>query len=475
VGEATGGKVKGALAINLGLTGETIGLIAAASGTDITQSHLIVGIQSSFTNYSNIIGDVVNHYDFYDNRTFFEDALGWDFDTVWEMRDYYDFPVAKGTGTDFIPINNAEELHSITSGNYVLMDNIDLSVFNGGVWTPISFSGTLHGNNKKITNLRTLGGGLITGSGSVRHLTIENFHLTYINGGPTGAAPLSGSFSVRDVHTSGVIDYASDANMGFNTAAVILTGSGSVSDSSFTGVIKIREGVDGFTGVAGIRTGAGSVSGSKSSGRIEIQNSASDIPGSARAAGIAEAAGSTGNSGRVRSSYSDMDIVVRQTGSADTRIARSQVGGLSVYSSSNTFNNYFAGSIDISSTASYGHAGGIAARIGVAGVDRHILKTNLVLTDSITVDDSTRNNYGRVVGRIAASAVTVENYALPTLAPGVGKITGNSSSSATVGNGTDLPIPMSSIDSAFLKSLDWDMSLWKPVVPGTLPKLWWEE
>jgi uncharacterized repeat protein (TIGR02543 family) len=433
VGEASGGRIKSALAMNHGLVGETIGPIAgAASSTEITQSHFIAGIQSIFTNYGNISGDVVNHYDFYDNRTFFEDALGWDFDTVWEMRDYYEMPVAKGSGTDFIPINNAEELHNITSGNYVLMNDIDLSTFNGGVWTPISFSGTLHGNNKKITNLRTTGGGgLISGSGSVRHLTIENFNFTYLNGEGTGAAPLSGCFSVRDVHTSGVIGN----NMVFNTAAGVLISScvgASVSDSSFTGTINIR-GAAGSSKAAGIMVGSGRVSSSKSSGRISALG---------RVSGVTEASGSMlGEYGRVRSSYSDMDIV----------LSPAEVGGISFDASSDTFGNYFAGSINLGSSS--GSAGGISSRIGGNNVNKQVIKTNLVLTDRITVGC-------RIFCRPLSNSFADDNYALPTLANGAGV------------NGTDLTVP---VDNAFLKSLDWDMSLWKPVVPGTLPKLWWEE
>jgi hypothetical protein len=475
-GDAAGGTVKGALAMNSLIVGETVNLIA---DTNFTKSRFIKRIRNDIDDSYTFHPGGVSRYDIYDNRTFFDDTLGWDFanSAVWEMRDFYELPVMKGTGADYIPITTAEELYNIgysnatLQGNYVLMNDIDLSEFNGGVWIPIgsqvtsiyhAFVGTIHGNNKKILNLRTNGDGLIAGYATdvhnnvahVRHLTIENFHITNGPESPVRAAPLAtrGSMIIRDVHTSGVIDG------GFRIVAGIATNSNSISDSSFTGTIKLGEGIQAQA--AGISE-SGSVSASKSSGRIEIQNSATS---SLYPSGYLQAAGiSTG--GSVQSSYSDMALVVRHTGGASTNNI-SQVGGITISSGSRY--NYFAGSIELSSTGSYGYAGGIAAQ-GKA------LKTNLVLTDRITVDNSALN-YGRIIGKTSAGASdAIENYALPALAPGVDKITGSNVSNAIVGNGTDLPIPVGSINSVFLESLGWDMSLWKPVVPGTLPKLWWEE
>jgi uncharacterized repeat protein (TIGR02543 family) len=464
-GDATGGTVKGALAMNSLIVGETVNLIA---NTNFTKSHFIKRIRNDLDDSYTFYPGGVSRYDIYDNRTFFNDALGWDFtnSSVWEMRDFYDLPVLKGTGTDFIPITTAEELHSMSNGNYVLMNDIDLSTFNGGLWTPVYFSGTLHGNNKKITNLRTNSNGLVsenTGymadTANVRHLIIENFHIIYGGGDlRNAAAPVTtyGGVTIRDVHTSGVIDG------GFREAAGIAVEIDYhpclVSDSSFTGTIKIGE-ENPLAYAAGILTGGGSVSGSRSSGRIEIQNTTSTYVNNVQAAGI-----STG--GSVHSSYSDMEIVVRHTGGVST-YNNSRIGGITVSASSGTRYNYFAGSIDLNSTGSYGYAGGIAAQGGA-------LKTNLMLTDRITVDNSALN-YGRIIGKTSTGASdAIENYALPTLAPGVDKITASSTSTAIVGNGTDLPIPMNSIDGAFLESLGWDMDVWKPVPPGTLPKLWWE-
>jgi hypothetical protein len=483
-------------------------IVAAFVGTDITKSYFIIGIRKSLDTNSLYTGGV-SRYDIYDSKAFFNDSLGWDFENsaVWEMREYDELPMLKGTGTDYIRITSAEELYNIgfsTStlrGSYVLMNDIDLSTFNGGVWMPIGiqspdtlggFNGTLHGNNKKILNFRMNNGDPIglfyrSNGGSVRHLTIEDFHFTYVDGGTTAAAPLTniGGLNVRNVHATGVIDYASDATAGFTYAAGLITSNtgstyaSSISDSSFRGTIKIREGAD-LAIVAGLMTSSssnrGSVSTSKSSGTIEIQNSAATSTVAVSAvAGIAQ-------NSTVRSSYSDMDITVSSTGPASTS-SKFQIGGITadIYDTASvtgTLYNYFAGSINLSSTDTYNYAGGIA---GVTAQGE--LKANLVLTDRITVDDDTRNNYGRVIGRKyfsqlfpARTTVADECYVFDTLPNGVDKETsnktGNSASNALVANGTDLPNP---VDSAFLESLDWDMSLWKPVTAGTLPKLAWEE
>jgi hypothetical protein len=63
-----------------------------------------------------------------------------------------------------IPIYTAEDLYNIRnnlSGSYVLMNDIDLSTFNGGDWVPIgvdseSFSGTFDGQGHIIRNLKII-------------------------------------------------------------------------------------------------------------------------------------------------------------------------------------------------------------------------------------------------------------------------------------------------------------------------------
>jgi hypothetical protein len=485
-------------------------IVAAFVGTDITKSYFIIGIRKSLDTNSLYTGGV-SRYEIYDNKAFFNDSLGWDFENsaVWEMREYDELPMLKGTGTDYIRITNAEELYNIgfsdatLRSNYVLMNDIDLSTFNGGVWMPIGsqspfsassndFRGTLHGNNKKILNFRMNNGDPIglfyrPNGGSVRHLIIEDFHFTYVDGGTTAAAPLAnnGGLNVRNVHATGVIDYASDATAGFIYAAGLITSNtgnttgSSISDSSFRGTIRIREGAASAT-VAGLMTSSssnrGSVSTSKSSGTIEIQNSAATSTVLiSSVAGIAQMS-------TVRSSYSDMDITVSSTGPASTS-SKFQIGGIIADGSdtaqlTGTLYNYFAGSINLSSDYTYNYAGGIIGAGAWATI-----KANLVLTDRITVDDDTRNNYGRVVGKKYYSAFysnrttdAEDCYVIDTLPNGVDKDTGypsgTSASTANVVNGDDLLNP---VDSAFLESLDWDMSLWKPVTAGTLPKLAWEE
>jgi uncharacterized repeat protein (TIGR02543 family) len=495
VGDAAGGRVKGALALNSLIAGETTNpIIVANSGTNISNSYFIIGIRKSPNSNSSYTGGV-SRYDIYDKKEFFNDTLGWDFEnsSVWEMREYDELPLPKGSGTDYIPITNAEELYNIgyngatLARNYVLMNDIDLSELNSGIWIPIGtqapgyynyFTGTLHGNNKKIRNFRMdnsreqLGLFLSVNSANIRHLIIEDFHFTYVTGGIaiSDAAPIisymQGPLTIRNVHTSGTFDYASDADRGFRYVAGIVANASStttISDSSFTGTIKLKGSYP--LRAAGILTGTGTVSTSKTSGRIEIQNA---YTSPITVAGIA-------HQGTVQSSYSDMDIIVRHTGAAATS-NRTQVGGILTTIASNAVDvryNYFAGSIDLGSDYTYNSAGGIA---GAVTGQTQVLKSNLVLTDRITVDDPARNVYGRIIGSIYNNAtyperttVAIENYALPTLANGTDRST---APIAIVANGSDLTAP---VDNIFLESLYWDMSLWKPVTPGTLPKLAWEE
>jgi hypothetical protein len=503
VGEAVGGTVKGALALHSGITGETVNtLVAANAGANISKSYHIIGIRRRPDSNSVYAGGI-SRYEIYDNKTFFDDVLGWDIDnsSVWEMRIYDELPLLKGSGSDYIPITTAEELYNIgfspttLSRRYVLMNDIDLSTFNGGIWKSIgvqaptpstkNFTGVFNGNNKRIINLRvgsaddTLSVGLFrtgnNGVGVVRNLIIENFIITYVNGGNVTGAPLGSGITARNVHTTGIINSAPDATMGFRFAAGVVIGNsngGSCADCSFLGSINIRDGNASPTEVAGISTG--SVSTSKSSGTINVRYSGSSS--SLRVGGISLL--------DVQSSYSDMDITVRYTG-ASPSLTRSyaQVGGITHTATAATRYNYFAGSINLSSEAgAYNYAGGIAAAVVSQSA---VIKTNLVLTDRITVDDPAINNYGRIIGLTYHHAtypernpVALENYALPTLPNGVDKVI-NATNPATsnavnvyVANGTDLT---GTLDTLFLESLEWDMSLWKPVTVGTLPKLRWEQ
>ena len=95
-----------------------------------------------------------------------------------------------------VPISTPEELAAIgtnattLSGSYFLMNDIDISTYNGGAWTPIgeitgSFTGTLDGNGKKITNLTISSAdlylglfGMTSNTAMIKNLGIDGVNIT---------------------------------------------------------------------------------------------------------------------------------------------------------------------------------------------------------------------------------------------------------------------------------------------------------
>lgn len=460
VGVSSNSTLASALVLSEEIKGTTANMFSTTAGTD---NQYRAGIMLNNTYPSNGLAVVNMRH----NKAFFKDTMKWDLGQVWEMKDYYDYPTfVFDNVADFIKITTPEQLAAIGADrdsmrkNYVLMNDIDLSTYNGGLWEPLGkelrnlpggvsyyFYGIFNGNGKAIKNLKinesassraglfdSLIGPNQRSYAIVRDLILENVNIanTYSSGGN-----FSGSVS-GDANSRSLIEFVR-ANGTVNGRVIGgLIGSGKIYiyDSFFDGnLVSVQGNAGGLLGSSAdldiVRSG--------STGTITITSTAG-----ANAGGIATA---TGTSTRINACYSTMSITVSSTGTGLLNVGGvvSTMGQYSVVK-----NSYSTGNISVTG----GHAtNNVTGGISGSTTRESVLLNNAALMNSVS---AARGRVGRITGYVYTNATYPErmaivqgNVANPALAHG-GSADGN--------EGTDMAV----IDEAAFQNLGWDMNyVWK--------------
>jgi len=283
-------------------------------------------------------------------------------------------------------------------GNYILMNDIDLSTYNGGVWTPIGdwntpFTGSFDGNSHKITGLSVnitedeynatyADAGLFGGisGGSVSDLGVEISSIMY--GGDDDAGGIAGyldSGTITNCYTTGDIT-ASSLN-GWGTGGIVgMNYSGIISNCYSSGNIYSGGGDAG--GIAGVNE-YGTISNCYGTGNI---SSASG-----------DAGGIAGYFlfGTITDCYS--------TGNISTSDAVSYCGGIAEYTNGddtggdvNTLTGCAA--INPSVNAGSGYAGCIMGSVTDANLTGSSISNNLASAAISVTGDQTQANNGTATG-----------------------------------------------------------------------------
>jgi len=136
----------------------------------------------------------------------------------------------------FTPIQNAQQLSEIESGNYVLTSDIDMKDLTD--WTPINFSGSLDGQCYKIKNLEgslfavlseaTVQSLHLEGTASTGLMAAKAINSTIVDSTATGIV------SGKDI-VGGFIDYAE--NSAFKACQVFVSVRGNSNVGGFVGMI----------------------------------------------------------------------------------------------------------------------------------------------------------------------------------------------------------------------------------------------
>jgi hypothetical protein len=183
------------------------------------------------------------------SQAFFRDTLNYDFNAIWIMPEYYDFPAFLWQQNDlpaYTEITSATELQGISGdGLYILFNDIDLSRLNAseaneGAWTQIStFSGILDGNGHTISNLKMSGTGNLsmfgTVSGTIKNIRFDDVSITPVIGSYNTMAALAQSLTAAGVIES--VRVSGDIIGGNNIGGLVVTNSGIISHSSFNGTV----------------------------------------------------------------------------------------------------------------------------------------------------------------------------------------------------------------------------------------------
>ncbi len=463
VGVSESGTVSGNLVLSDSITGETAGAIIGSGGE--SGNVFVAGI--SVNNVFPAGGTAASAIRY--NKDFFTDTLGWDFASIWEMKDYYDYPTfISDEAPDFIPITTAEELAAIgdsvddLSKFYVLMNDLDLSTYNDGVWIPIGdelstydarFKGTFNGNGKTIRNLKIIGkeeddsqyyalfkafGYTVSLSpighfGAIKDLILEDVDIQSYSGSNAGLVADTTSYgldTIERVHVTGNIS-------GGKAGGITGYGYGKIIECSFVGNVSGSSNVGGLVGDTGNNL---YVSKSFSAGTVTAETTNYSGP---NCGGLIGGASRTAT---IKSCYSTSTV----TATAARGIINA--GGLVGYTTANVLSSYATGDLSIT-TPDNACVGGIIGYLGTYAQ----ASNNVALMSSITTAIVGTADVGRIVGDVFSSssrpernATSTGNYALATLALGGG---------VDADEGTD--VASEDIDEAFFRSLGWDMDyLW---------------
>jgi len=339
----------------------------------------------------------------------------------------------------YLGIYNAQQLSAIRdnlSGNYLLMNNIDLSSF--GEWTPISgyFSGILDGNGYTISNLKitrdcteTLE---FTNAGLFRYVTgtVKNLGIASANINASGVSAFNNN-GVIACRSSGEIDNC------FNKGAIIINSSAAIicyvggiigqgtqiSNCYNTGTVNVSNAISCYAG--GIAGSATDIDNCYNKGNVIVTTQinynhalftfcdvfAGGIAGSARtimdshntgsvqskAGNYALAGGVVAEAGNISDCYNAGPV---SANGAEGAYAGGIVGNIDSYSGSSIGTSYNVG--DVSATTSKNaHAGGIA---GFAGYIDSVLSRNISVADCFNAGNVTATGSFAKIGGIVGTA-----------------------------------------------------------------------
>jgi hypothetical protein len=186
------------------------------------------------------------------SRAFFRDTLNFNFNGVWVMPEYYDFPVFMWQNPPpYTEISSAAELQGISGDRrYILVNDIDLArlnagEINAGEWEQIAtFTGILDGNGWTISNLKMTGTDNLSMFGTVSG-TIKNIKFDNVNIAPATPETAAGSNTnmaalAQTLSVDGVIDSVRvNGNIigGNNIGGLAVNNYGTISHSLFDGTV----------------------------------------------------------------------------------------------------------------------------------------------------------------------------------------------------------------------------------------------
>lgn len=223
---------------------------------------------------------------------FLLEAAGIDLRTVPQEREAVPFtrrflaPVA-AADANAIPISTAQELWNIRdnlTGSYVLVNDIDLSAFNGGAWEDIGewsannseageFSGTLDGQGYVITGLNALSGLFYLNLGTIKNLgigdavifgqsNVQNIEDYAISGGIC-AANLG---TIENCWVSGSITAMTRVDVGGITGC----NEGDIRSCYFDGSISAQQSITSLGGIAGSNAHGARIAGCETKGMFTL-------------------------------------------------------------------------------------------------------------------------------------------------------------------------------------------------------------
>ena len=341
----------------------------------------------------------------------------------------------------YLGVYNAQQLNAIRnslSGNYILMNNIDLSSF--GEWTPIPsyFSGVLDGNGYTISNLKitkdytetaefTNAGLFRYVTGAVKNLGIASANIN-VNSSVISVFINNGIIASR---SSGVIDNCFNKGaITFNSSAAIncyaggIVGQGTqISNCYNTGAVNVSNAISCHAGgIAGSATAiescynignvivttqinynyslfaycdvfAGGISGYAET----VVNSHNIGTVQAKAGNYALAGGIAGNAGNISYSYNAGPI---SANGAEGAYVGGIAGHIEAYGGSSIGSSYNAGDLS-ASTPKNAYVGGIA---GLAGIIDSGLSNNISITDCFSTGNiSAAGSFARIGGIVGAA------------------------------------------------------------------------
>jgi hypothetical protein len=189
-----------------------------------------------------------------------------------------------------IEIRTAQQLYNVRnnlSGSFVLMNDIDLSGFNGGQWVPIGddsvkFTGTFDGQGYVIKNLRITGGayeynglfGYSSGGAEIKNIGLDNLLIntsstSFTSGGLCGCGSAS---YISNCYNDGGISSSSWSSYAGGICGI---SSGSISYCYNTGNISSFGNTGGISG-----NGSGSISNCYNTGSFSSSGNTGGICGS---------------------------------------------------------------------------------------------------------------------------------------------------------------------------------------------------
>jgi hypothetical protein len=258
VGDFRSGTVQDSLAFGTMINGTAAGRIAgniepgASVENNYAKGDMLVNYETVAD--SDKDGEKITTSAVLKSRAFFRDTLNYDFNAVWIMPDYYDFPAFLWQQNDlpaYEEISSATELQDISGdGLYVLFNDIDLSALNigetnAGEWTQIpTFSGTLDGNGHTISNLKMSAAGNLsmfgTVSGTIKNVKFDNLNIApatpgTVKGSNTTMAALAQTLSATGVIES--VQVSGNIIGGNNMGGLAANHYGIISHSSFNGIV----------------------------------------------------------------------------------------------------------------------------------------------------------------------------------------------------------------------------------------------